>query len=262
MYQLATSPRGIGQVLDSVFKLMKAAFVPLLGYALIGALIGSAPWIYMYQQGVLENPQLMLGMLTSAGYWLVILATMPLSALVYAAALRRTDAIARGEAGSFGQSFRQAGAYAVAVVVGMIGYMLVVGVGMVLLVVPGLILAVSLIVFLPAIVLDGKGAIESLRFSHKLVWGNWWRTATVYTIALIIMYVLMAVIGVVLGLAFAFTGVDPAATMLIDAVSSVIGGLLVLPFFCALTYEVYADLKMRKTGGDLAARIEATSAVR
>ena len=262
MYQLATSPRGIGQVLDSVFKLMKAAFVPLLGYAVAGAVISFAPWIYMYQQGVLENPLLMVDVLTSPGYWLVILVMMPLNGIVYAAALLRTRSIARGEPGSFAESVRGAGSHVVAIVVGMIGYVVAVLVGTVLLIVPGIILMVSLILVLPAIVFAGKGPIEALQFSHRLVWGNWWRTATVYTIGIIIMYVLMLVIGVVLGLAFAFTGVDLAATLFVDAVSSILSGLVIMPFFCALTFEVYADLQMRKSGGDLAARIEATGAVR
>jgi hypothetical protein len=76
------------------------------------------------------------------------------------------------------------------------------------------------------------------------------------------MYVLMLVIGVVLGLAFAFTGTDLVATMLVDAASSIISGLVAMPFFCALLYEIYTDLRMRKSGDDLGARIEATSAVR
>jgi hypothetical protein len=262
MYQFATAPRGIGQVLDSVFKLMKAIFVPLLPYAVIAAVIGSAPWIYMFQQGVFDNPAVMIEMLTSAGYWLVFLLTLPLSGIVYGAALIRTESIALGRGDGFGESFRRAGPFVVAIIVAMIAYMLAVTVGMVFLIVPGLLLAVSLIQFLPAIVLDGKGPVESLGYSHKLVWGNWWRTATVYTIAFILMYVLMLVIGVLFGLAFAFTGFDPAATMLVDAASSLVSGFLVMPFFCALAFEVYHDLKMRKTGGDLAARIEATSAAR
>jgi hypothetical protein len=236
--------------------------VPLLGYALIAAVISSAPWIYMYQQGVIDDPQLMVGLLTSAGYWLVILAMMPLNGIVYGAALLRTQSIARGEAGSFGDSIRGAGAHVVAIVVGMFGYLLAVLIGTVLLIVPGIMLMVSLVMFLPAIVLGGKGAIEGLKYSHKLVWGNWWRTATVYTIGFIIMYALMLVIGVALGLVFAFTGVDLAATMLVDTAGSLISGLLVTPFFCALTHEIYNDLRMRKTGGDLVARIEATGAAR
>lgn len=262
MYQVATSPRSIGQVLDSVFKLMKAAFVPLIGYAVVGAVIGLAPWIYMYQQGVLENPLLMFDMFTSPGYWLVILVMMPLNAIVGGAALLRTQSVARGEASSFGESLKGVGPHVIAIILGMLGYLVAVMIGTMLLIVPGIILMVSLVMFLPAIVLGGKGAIDGLKYSHKLVWGNWWRTATVYTIGFIIMYVLMIVIGVVLGLAFAFTGVDLAATMLIDAASSIISGLLVIPFFCALLFEVYTDLTMRKSGGDLGARIEATGAVR
>ena len=260
MYQLATAPRGIGQVLDSVFKLMKAAFVPLLPFAIVGAIVASVPWIYFYQQGALANPLLMANIFMSPGYWLMLLVTMPLGVIVYGAALARTESIAVGEPIGFGAAFARVSPRVVAMAVAMFLFMIAVSVGMVLLIVPGLILLVSLAMFLPAIALDGKGPLESLKYSHKLVWGNWWRTSAVFLIAFIIMYVLMLVIGIALGLVFAFTGFDPAAALVIDAVSSVVGGLLVMPFFCALYLEVYRDLKMRKTGGDLAARIEATGA--
>ena len=51
----------------------------------------------------------------------------------------------------------------------MFCFVLAVLVGCVLFVVPGIYLAGALFLFVPAIVLDGKGAIESLSHSYQLV---------------------------------------------------------------------------------------------
>jgi glucose-6-phosphate-specific signal transduction histidine kinase len=116
--------------------------------------------------------------------------------------------------------------------------------------------------FLPAIMLDDKGAIESLRYSHGLVWGNWWRTAAIATIALIIVYVIFVIVGVLAGMAFMLTGVDPVAIFLVQVLTTLVGGILMTPFFVALFLEIYRDLKMRKLGSDLAARIEGAGVAR
>jgi hypothetical protein len=260
MYQHATSPRSIGQVLDSVFKLMKPAFVPLIGYAIIGAVISLAPWIYMYQQGVLENPLLMIEMFSASGFWVVILVMMPLNAIVGGAALLRTQSIARGEASSFGESLKGVGGHVVALILGMLGYLVAVMIGTVLLIVPGIILMISLAMFLPAIVLGGKGAIDGLKYSHKLVWGNWWRVATIVTIALIIMYLLFLIAGMILGIFAGFGNADLATVFLVQMGATIVASLLVMPYFMALYVEVFRELKMRKLGGDLAARIETVGA--
>src|SRR5688572_13927052 len=162
---------------------MKAALVPLLPYAAVGAAISLVPWYYLYQLGVFDNPLLVAQIFMSPQYWLVLLITMPLTAIVYGAALVRAESFATGEPISLGASFARAGPRVVAIILAMICFLLVLAIGFALPVVPGLILMVSLFLFLPAIVLDRKGPVESLNYSHKLVWGNWWRTAAVISIA-------------------------------------------------------------------------------
>ncbi len=110
--------------------------------------------------------------------------------------------------------------------------------------------------------LDGKGPIESLNHSHKLVKGNWWRLATIGGIAFIILYLVYLVAAVLVGFAMGFRGTDPAFVFMVDMVSTLIGGLLMMPFFSALYVEMYREVKMRKQGGDLAARIESVGTAR
>ena len=114
--------------------------------------------------------------------------------------------------------------------------------------------------FLPAILLDGKGPVESLSYSHKLVWGNWWRVAAIVTVALIIMYLLFMIAGLVLGIFAGFGNADLATMFMVQMGATIIASLLVMPYFTALYVELYRELKMRKSGGDLAARIETVGA--
>lgn len=256
MYQLPTAPRGIGQVIDSVFQLFRASFKPLLVFALIGGLIGVIPIIYLLWSGMLENPGAG-GLAKLPGYWLSILCTIPLTLITYGAAIALGESIARGAKISMGTAFRRGLNRVLAMLVATILFSLCVAGGMILLIIPGLILMMSLFMYQAAIILDDKGMVESLKYSHGLVWGNWWRTAAIFTIALIIIYVLFMLIGVAVGLVFVAVGMDTVTLFIAQAVTSIFAGILITPFFVALYLEVYRDLKMRKEGGDLAARIEA-----
>ena len=57
-------------------------------------------------------------------------------------------------------------------------YGLAIVVGLILLVIPGIILSISLCLAFYLVALENKGAVDSLKSSHALVKGYWWRTAT------------------------------------------------------------------------------------
>jgi hypothetical protein len=262
MYQLATAPRGIGQVLDSVFRLTRLAFTRMLPFAVLAGALSAIPFVYFITTGALDNPATLAGFEMSPAYWITSLLMIPLNFLVYGAGVTRMESIAQGADVGFGAAVSRTLPLIVPILIAAIGYVLVVAIGLVLLVVPGLIFAVSLYMFLPAILLDGKRPVESLGYSHKLVWGNWWRVATISTVALIIMYLLFVIAGMLLGLFLGFGGADLATMFLVQMGATMVASLLVLPYFMALYVEVYRELKMRKSGGDLAARIESVGAAR
>jgi hypothetical protein len=262
MYQLATAPRGIGQVIDSVFQLFRASFMSLLVFALIGGLIGVVPIAYMLWSGAFADPLTAAGMALMPGYWISILCTVPLTLIIYGAAIARGESVAQGRKISIGAALGRGLSCLLTMLVASILYGLCVAGGMVLLVIPGLILMMSLFMYQPAIILDDKGVVESLKYSHSLVWGNWWRTTAVFSIALIIIYVLFLLIGVAAGVLFIMVGFDAVIAFIVQAVTTLLAGFLITPFFVSLYLEVYRDLKMRKEGGDLAARIAAVGTAR
>ncbi len=62
------------------------------------------------------------------------------------------------------------------VLVATLIYALIVALGTLALIVPGIYLAVRLYYFIDAILIDEKGIIESLRTSWRIAKGNWWAT--------------------------------------------------------------------------------------
>ena len=264
MYQLATAPRGIGQVLDSVFKLTRIAWVRMLPYAIFAAILGAAPIVYLMQTGIFADPARLVAEGIPGSYWILVAVVSLASMLLYGAGVARIESIAQGDDIGLGRSFGVAVPKMGTLLLSAILFGLAVGVGLILLIVPGLFLLGSLFLFVPAIMLDGKGPVEGLNYSHKLVWGNWWRVATTFTIAVIIIYVVYLIGAIVVGmvLGFASVAVDPAAGLIANLIVTVVASLLVTAFFYALYVEIYRDVKMRKTGGDLAQRIAAVGTAR
>jgi len=137
------------------------------------------------------------------------------------------------------------------------------GVGFALLLIPGLILAVYLVFAPIAAITDGKGPIDSFKYSFELVRGRWWRTAVLLTIIGIVAIVLYLLIGVVVGVFVAISGNAEQLQQLpwqIDfIVTPLISGVLT-PLFYALLMAAYADSKLRNEGADIAERIAAAEA--
>ena len=256
MYQLPTAPRANGEVLDSVFKLTRTGFLRMLPYAILTSLLSAAPFVYLLKvyADVLADPAAAIDFMFSWHSWLLGLAIMALGVFNYGASIVRIESIAQGADIGIGPSFGATLPRVPALVGAMFGYILAVIVGCALFVVPGIYLAGALFLFVPAIVLDGKGAIESLGHSYQLVLGHWWRLAMIGGIALIILYLVYVVVGVVVGLVMGFRGAELSFIVMVDLVSSLVGGLLMAPFLAALCIEMYREVTIRKQVGSVSIR--------
>jgi hypothetical protein len=139
-------------------------------------------------------------------------------------------------------------------------------IGLILLIIPCLILMVSLALCFNIALLEDKGPVDSLTESHRLVWGNWWRTAAILTVGFIIIFVIYLIAGMIIGVItpLVVLGGGTDNVLLISLVSGLLVGvlmsLLVTPFYISLAIAIYWDLKLRKDGGDLAARVGALNA--
>jgi hypothetical protein len=111
---------------------------------------------------------------------------------------------------------------------------LVVGVGFILLFVPGVIFLVFLAVSVPAFIIEGLGVTDSMSRSWKLVSGSWWHTLAVIFVAAVIAGVINAILTAIGG--HTFFGVW---------ILSAIAQIITAPFVALVSVVLYVDLRAR-----------------
>ncbi len=261
MYQLPTTPQGIGQLLDSGFKLFRAGFKNILGLlgvnllanlAILGIFVSSL--MALYSGGA--NPAAMLS--GSAIMMFVGLMVVNIAATVGYTAKYFT--VANGSSMGLGESITIGLRKFFPVVIWVLLYFLIIVLGFVALIIPGFIFMITLMFGMYIMVMEDVGPIAGIKRSHNLIWGNWWRTSLYITVVYIIAFIVLMLILVPVGILVAIlAGGNPIVISSLDAVNQIIS-IIIMPFFIAMIIPYYNDLKLRKQGGDLAARIQASSA--
>ncbi len=129
---------------------------------------------------------------------------------------------------------------------------LVVMVGFILLVVPGVIFMLWYYLVIPAIVLESLKARQGMGRSKLLVKGN---LVKVFVIGLVVF-----LIGLIVGqvfqyvgniLAKAVAGTNTSAITLVVQLTSLVGQVLIMPIGAAAAILLYYDMRIRKEGFDL-----------
>lgn len=266
-------------MLDLTFRIYRATVGKCLLLAGFGVLGGQLASIYSLARG---QPLMARGTSMAAlmeqmrdpELWALYCVGVLLSVVFYAAVLlRQRTMIAEGAAG---------GELAAAVrrLPALIGLILVVALGCVVLFVPGFLAGGFLrgLLFLAAFValcyafvavscaqtilmIDGAGPVASAVRSFRLTAGSFWRLVVIYTVAIIILFVLYMVAGTIAGFVAGMLGRGDlaVATAFADVVVVALGAF-VTPFYSALALAVLGDLKVRKEGADLERRISSATA--
>jgi hypothetical protein len=107
------------------------------------------------------------------------------------------------------------------------------------------------------LIIEDKGAPESLGRSWTLTTGYWWRLATILTVLVIVIVVLFLVIGLIAGIVAASMGSTGGISGVLIQIVSLLGNALISPLYAAVLLAIYYDLKLRKEGADLAGRVNA-----
>jgi len=132
---------------------------------------------------------------------------------------------------------------------------LAVGVGLVLLVVPGVVLFVWLFLSGPVVVLEGRSAIAALKRSKQLGDGSHWRNCGFFLLLFIILLVYyLLIFAVILGV-FVFRFPNLINTWIPLAAMDV-PMLLFFPFIYIFSVLIYYDRRVRKEGYDAKALAE------
>lgn len=123
-------------------------------------------------------------------------------------------------------------------------------VGVLLCVAPAIWLQGIWAVAVPALLVEDRGAVESLGRSSALVKGRFWPVLGAITLGALLASVLQGVLTApIIGLQFA--GVSFLVTSLLLGIVSLVAVALTTPYLAALIAVIYVDLRVRKEAFDL-----------
>ena len=273
MYQKPSMPRSIGGVLDDSLQLYKASlpscWLPSLLVSLVGGGLSYFVLASMPQVTTQIAPAEVLNryrvLVAEFGIWYLLV--IVLSLVLYGMLVVNVAAVSRGESPAFGASLAKATRRAPALFVASIAFAISLGIGFILLVIPGFYLWNRLQLYMVPLVDEGQGPFASLGSSWRAVGGNWWRTAVVVFVMFVILIVLEMILAALAGFIAAFAGagsglsVNPAALVgrvqLITVFVGAIVRIFTMPLIFAVFVALYQDLLLRKGGADLEARLGA-----
>jgi hypothetical protein len=135
---------------------------------------------------------------------------------------------------SVGDLLRSATPFIFPLIVAGLFYGICVGVGILLLIVPGLIFLTWFSLFAPAIVVERRGPFDAFTRSRELVRGNGWRVFGVIVVAFLIQSVVQNILSRI--------GIN-ADSVVLRTVLSVVGSVITAPIFGLAVSVVYFQLR-------------------
>lgn len=240
-------PLSVGEILDTSFSLYRRHFGALATVALICTGTPLLLRLFLEASG---------GLFTSLTLFaLYIVSLVVLSLVATGATVFIVAESYLGRPISAREALARAAPYLGRILICSLLMSLVVGVGFLLLFVPGIILAVGLVLAVPAVVLEPSTSVTgALSRSWELTRGSRWRIFGLGVTLMVLLYVPVVAVTGLFAMLVPSTSIrlGPASAASIVALS--IAGLVqmfIYPlFYCVLTVTYY-DLRVRKEGFDL-----------
>jgi hypothetical protein len=251
-------PLSVGEVLDASFKVVRSSFGTLAACVLVVALplnivntlITASTSDNAFNLD--SNPSGDVSTGTAlAGSLLTTVLSLVLTTLAAAACFRAVSSVYLGEQPTVGESLSFAASKLLPLIVLSILFTIGLIPAFLLLILPGIWLAVAWSVGFPAMLSEGLGPAQALGRSFRLVKGRWWPTFG----AVLVMYLIVIVISGILGVLFGATLIasldSEAVAAVIYTIVNTLSSLITLPLFAAVLTIIYFDLRVRKEGFDL-----------
>lgn len=239
-------PADVGGLLDRVFKMYLGNFAQMVGTLAIVYVPYVA--ITMFWQRVLMREGSAGGMvlgLLGVFVWAFVFMPLATGAITYAVSEQYL-----GRRISIGQSYSRAAGH-LGTIVGS-GFLvgMVVLLGLILFIVPGILFILSYAVVIPVVVIEGLGATASMERSKSLAQGHRGR---VFLVLLVLWFLsILLGIGVAIGAATVFgpARLGQPQPLGAEAFQNLVG-LLTAPLGTIAAVILYYDLRVRKEGFDL-----------
>jgi hypothetical protein len=249
-------PLSIGEMLDAGFKLFRQRFgtlmvcvlVPVVPLSILSTIIVGSVDDTAFDvnarasdSSAVDVANLIDNLLSGAA-----------AAIAIAACFKVISSAYLGERADAGTSLRYGLSRLLPLIVAYFAVSICVGTGLVLLLVPGIFLAVKWSMTFPAIVAERAGAFAAMRRSWELTQGHWWRTFGTLLVVVLISFVLSVAILVAFGAAVATSDSisELAFAVLLTAVTIIVLAIL-YPLTASIVTVLYYDLRVRGEGFDL-----------
>lgn len=233
----------IGIVIGRGFQALARSFLPYLALALI--LVGLPTFLlqYLLVSGLeTADP---LGFAVSPAYWLTFLVLMITGNLLQAIVIRSSILHLSGRDPDYPGSALVALRLLLAMVGLTILSSILIGIGFLLLIVPGVIVYIMLIVAVPVLVSEEKGVIESMERSRDLTKGNRGRIFLMILLFFVAYMLLSLAAGAIVAVPFAT--LEAADMTMMAAIDAVIGALSAM-LTSAMVAALYVELRTEKEG--------------
>jgi len=241
-------PMTLGELLETGFQIVRAHARLMIG---IGAMLYLPVALFgMALQGSLPDPAHMeLANLVPAGTLLLgmLLYISIINPVVQVAMVHALCGIYLGREPTIGECWSRGRSLFMRVVGASLFYSLIVLVGFLLLVVPGIYAAVVLSLYVPILVMEDLAGMASLRRSRELIRGSFWRMVGVSVACMVLTLVLTAVVSSLLS---AVPALDPLGEAMAQSAGTA--------FASAVFVAFYFDLRARSEAFDLE-RLAATA---
>ena len=234
-------PLSTGEVLDVSFELYRAMFLPLVIISLVSRLVPTVVGVYLSSAG---------GFLDNWGLGIAqLLLSVVLNALGVAATTFVVSGAYLGNEVRAEKALRSAWRLIGPLILLSLMTSLVIGVGLVLLVVPGVIFIAGLAVSTVAMVLEQPiSATGAMSRSWELSRGFRGKALLTLIVTTLLLVIPTMIAGVLAGLAGLLLGTQPA--LVAEALVGVLQ-IFVYPFMYVALTVLYYDLRVRKEGFDL-----------
>lgn len=250
---LATTKRTVKEITSASMQLYKNGLIKALPLCALYFLILFA--LQLVQQFAYAQPGLSHGMRVTLTVVLPLINFIA-QPIIFAAVIYTLHRFAHGEATHYKMALGYSLRRAPHLLLGYILFVLLMAIGTLLFVIPGLIAFVSFTFFYMFVLFDNSNGFRSLSGSAKLVWPHWGRTALVLLFSILIFVVLGLVaafaISFITYLLAHFIGylpghLNPSVTAHnFTIVTTTLVPTLLLPLPAAFMLNQYYDLKIRQ----------------
>jgi hypothetical protein len=253
-------PLSVGEVLDASFKVVRQSFGTLALCVLVVALplniidtlilASTTDNAFNLDSAAVGTSDVSTGTQLAGGLLRGVINVVLLT-IASAACFRAVSSVYLGEQPTVGGSISFGFRRVLSVLVLSVLYAVGLIIPFLLLVIPGIWLAVKWSLSYPALLFEGVGPVKALGRSFELTKDRWWPTFG----ALLVMYLIVVVISSILGLLFGATLIasleNEALAAVIYTIVNTLSSLITLPLFAAVLTIIYFDLRVRKEGFDL-----------